>query len=202
MAARPVVMPEAFSGEPGERDWDAYEQYFIQCAELNGWDAGRRAQFLGVRLRGQAERFAATLEPATRQDWDQFARALRGRFAPGNREALHKASFRSRRQRSGESFADLADNLRRLVALAYPLAAHALRMKLARDQFVDSVSDVRLQLRLKENMPATLDDAVARAVQLEALWATHPSINQRPEFEVPKPSYAVSVLGSEFPLGV
>ena len=181
-------MPEAFSGEPGERDWDAYEQYFIQCAELNGWDADRRAQFLGVGLRGQAERFAATLEPATRQDWDQFARALRRRFAPGNREALHKASFRSRRQRSGESFAGLADDLRRLVALAYPLAAHALRMELARDQFVDSVSDVRLQLRLKENMPATLDDAVARAVQLEALWATHPSINQRPEFEVPKPS--------------
>ena len=75
-------MPEAFSGEPGERDWDAYEQYFIQCAELNGWDADRRAQFLGVRLRGQAERFAATLEPATRQDWDQFARALRGQVRP------------------------------------------------------------------------------------------------------------------------
>ena len=81
----------------------------------------------------------------------------------------------------------MADDLRWLEASGYPLAANTLRTELARDQFVDSVSDVRLKLRLK-NMPATLDNAVARAVQLEALWVMHPSSNQRPEFKVPKPS--------------
>ena len=94
------------------------------------------------------------------------------RFAPADREALHKATFKARRQLLDESFAILADDLRRLAALAFPIAPHDVRMELARDQFVDAVSSVRLQQRLKEDQPASLDAAVCRAVQLEAVWGT------------------------------
>ena len=51
-------------------------------------------------------------------------------------------------------------------------APHNVRMELARDQFVEAVSSVRLQQRLKEDPPASLDAAVCRAVQLEAVWGT------------------------------
>lgn len=177
MANRPVVMPEAFSGAANdERDWASYMAYFEQCAELNGWNPANgpdlRAQFLTVRLHGAAQRFAATLPNNVRRDWALLTQQLTNRFAPANREALHKASFKARRQGSNESFPELADELRRLVALAYPAAAHALRQELARDQFVEALSSVRLQQRLKEDPPADLDAAVARAVQLDALWSS------------------------------
>ena len=41
------------------------------------------------------------------------------RFAPADREALHKATFEARRQLPDESFAILADDLPRLVALDF-----------------------------------------------------------------------------------
>ena len=79
---------------------------------------------------------------------------------------------KARRQLPDESFAILADDLRRLVALAFPTAPHDVRMELAQDQFVDAVSSVRLQQCLKEDPPESLDAAVRRAVQLEAVWGT------------------------------
>ena len=99
---RPVVMPEAFSGEAtDERDWPAYIDCFAECSALNGWQADgqdHRARFLSVRLRG-----AATLRvyppppppPATRQDFTLFPRAMGERFAPADREGLHKATFKA-----------------------------------------------------------------------------------------------------------
>ena len=172
----PVVMPEAFSGEAtDERDWPSYIEYFAECSALNWWQADgqdHRARFLSVRLRGVAQRFASTPPPATRHDFTLFTRAMGERFAPADREALHKLTFKARRQLPDESFAIFADDLRRLVALAFPKAPHDVRMELARDQFVDAVSSVRLQQRLKEDPPASLDAAVRRAVQLEAVWGT------------------------------
>ena len=97
---------------------------------------------------------------------DELACLLTGRGA------IVKATFKARRQLPDESFAFLADDLRRLVALAFPNASHDVRMELARDQFVDTVSSVRLQQRLKKDLPVSLDAAVHRAVQLEAVWGT------------------------------
>ena len=131
-----------------------------------------RPRFPSVRLRGAAQRFGSTLPPATCQDFTLCTRAMGKRFAPADREALHKATFKACRQLPDESFAILADDLRLLVALAFPNAPHDIRMELALDQFVDAVSLVRLQQRLKEDPPASLDAAVRRAVQLEAVWDT------------------------------
>ena len=87
---RPVVMPEAFSGEAtDERDWPAYIDYFAECSALNGWQADgqdHRARFLSVRLRGAAQRFASTLplQPATtsrslQEQWESVLPQLTGR---------------------------------------------------------------------------------------------------------------------------
>ena len=170
---RPVVMPEAFSGEIGEdRDWPSYLTYFEECAALNNWENDQRARFLSIRLRGAAARFASTLPVETRQNWAQFTAALTTRFAPQDRQAMWKASFKSRKQLAGESLAALSDELRRLAAMAYPTAGHALRAELVRDKFVEAVSNRRLQQRLQEDLPDTLEATLARAIQLEAVWSS------------------------------
>ena len=44
-------------------------------------------------------------------------------------------------------------------------------MELARDQFIDGLDTRDLRLRVCEGDPATLDDAIARALRLEAIYA-------------------------------
>lgn len=129
-----------------------------------------------MHLRGAAQCFAATLSATTHKDWTLFTLALSARFAPANRERFHKATFKVRRQKSEESFADLAHNLRRLAALGYPNAPHRIRSELARDQFVEAILNARLQQCLHEDPPDTLDDTVAHAVQLEVVWRTAPVV--------------------------
>jgi len=53
---RPAIIPEAYDGST---DWVEHIQYFEQCALVNGWADPQKAQFLAVRLRGQAQRHRA-----------------------------------------------------------------------------------------------------------------------------------------------
>ena len=114
---RPTVMPEAFDGEG---DWEEYLLYFEQCAVLNGWNDPLKTQFLGVRLRGAAQRYYATLPNANRFNWQLLVGDMTRRFAPAVQVRQLKAQFKSRRRGSGESLAKYADELRRLVSRAYP----------------------------------------------------------------------------------
>ena len=72
------------------------------------------------------------------------------RFAPANWEVLHKATRKARHPLSDEFFVILADDLRRLVALAIPNAPQCRPYGTCSGQFVDAVSSVRLQEHLKE----------------------------------------------------
>ena len=165
---RPVVMPETYDGTG---DWPTYLQYFENCGELNGWDAARQAQVLGVRLRGAAQAFHATLAQPTRQAWDLVTAALTGRFVQPQQTTLHKSAFKNRRRRSEEQLPEFADDLRRLATRAYPTAAEELRDELARDQFIEGLGHSAMQMKLKEANLATLDLVLAQALHLETLWA-------------------------------
>ena len=190
---RPVVMPETFDGTG---DWELYRQYFDNCAEINGWDDARRAQVLGVRLRGVAQRFHASLAARVRQDWGEATDALAGRFVQPQQTALHKSAFKNRRLRSDEQMANLADDLRRLASRAYPNADEELRDELARDQFIEGLSSAAIRLKLKEMNLVTLDQVLAQALHLEALWTTE----QRTDTVTATPTVVGAVTSRSDPL--
>ena len=52
--------------------------------------------------------------------------------------------------------------------LAYPEAAESMVEVLAKDQFVDTLPDEDLRLRIRQNKPATLRDALGTALELES----------------------------------
>eukprot|EP00117_Sycon_ciliatum_P016565 scpid20143/ scgid15938/ len=164
---RPAVMPEAYDGSG---DWVEYIQYFDQCAQVNGWNDPQKAQYLAVRLRGGAQRFLATIPAARRAVWQHVSADLERRFAPPANERQFKAQFRTRRRKSGEDLAHLADDLRRLVVRAYPNMPGGLQDELVRDQFIEAVSPVALRVRLQENPPATVQAALEMALHLEKVW--------------------------------
>ena len=52
--------------------------------------------------------------------------------------------------------------------LAYPGATEAMVELLAKDQFVDALPDEDMRLRIRQNKPATLRDALKLALELES----------------------------------
>ena len=67
-----------------------------------------------------------------------------------------------------ESLPELAEDIERLVRLAYPDAAEPMVEVLSKDQFVDALPEEDMRLRIRQNKPATLRDALAVALELES----------------------------------
>jgi len=75
-----------------------------------------------------------------------------------------------RRRRPGESLSVLHQDIRRLMALAYPTLQRDAREAIACVCFLDALDNPDLALNVRERAPADLDEALATAMRLEA-WA-------------------------------
>ena len=53
MAARPVAIPELFSGE-GKAHWDDWINHFDRIADVNEWGADKQKKWLPAHLTGRA----------------------------------------------------------------------------------------------------------------------------------------------------
>lgn len=166
---RPVVMPESFAALDSE-EWDSWISHFEDCAVINGWSDERKAQFLAIRMRGTALLQLQGLATGVRENYTTLKGALREKFVPKERIELHKAEFRARHRERDEKLPDLASSLRRLVSRAYPEAVLDLQDSLAKDQFIDALEDREIRMKLRESGPKTLDEAVSRALQIEAMY--------------------------------
>lgn len=176
---RPVVMPDMFSGSK-EDDWEAWLTHFETCAILNKWEGVTKAQFLSVRLKGTAQRSLQELPVDVRNDFDQLKTALTAKFLPGEKLELYKAEFRSRRKESGESLREFADSLTKLARKAYPDVPAGHREELAKDKFIDGIESKETRVKLREITTKTLDEALCRAVQLEAIEAAEAQRQHQP----------------------
>ena len=52
--------------------------------------------------------------------------------------------------------------------MAYPSAPYDVRETLSKEYFIDALIDSDIRLRIKQSRPATLNDAIRLAVELEA----------------------------------
>ena len=62
----------------------------------------------------------------------------------------------------------MGQEIRRLINLAYPTASSELKEVLATEQFLDGLFDYEMRLKIKQARPVNLNDAIQRAVELEA----------------------------------
>ncbi|CAG2193777.1 unnamed protein product [Mytilus edulis] len=76
--------------------------------------------------------------------------------------------LRERHQRAVETLPELGQDIRRLTNLAYATAPNEVRETLAKEQFIDSLIDSDMRLRIKQARPTDLNDAIRHAVELEA----------------------------------
>ena len=164
VASKTIMKPATFDGTVA---WTDYKAHFEACADLNGWSDEQKGLYLSVSLRGQAQGVFGNLGTG-RPSYKDLVTALEERFAPPNQTELYRVQLRERRQKASETMAELGQDIRRLINLAYPKAPSDVRETLAKEQFMDAL--VNSEMRLKQARPVDLNDAVRHAVELEAFY--------------------------------
>ena len=87
-------------------------------------------------------------------------------------EEKFKNELRFRRRARGESLRKLAQDIQRLMALAYTGERSSLSEHIARDAFLSALDDPELELKVREREPADLDASVKLAQRFEVFKTT------------------------------
>ncbi|PJE78522.1 hypothetical protein CI610_02538 [invertebrate metagenome] len=152
----------------GTSAWLDYKAHFEACARINGWSKREKGLYLAVSLRGQAQGILGDLPRGNQEDYEALVKALQERFAPPDQNELYRVQLLERRQKASESLPELGQAIRRLVNLAYPTVPSNVRDTLAKQQFIESLADSEMRIRIKQARPQDLTNAIRLAVELEA----------------------------------
>ena len=117
MATRPLVLPDAYSGEGNQSQWYFHFQSMVAVDE---WNKETQLKWLKVRLMGRAQTAFQRLPPATQANFAETIAALKERFKPASQKTRYQAELQTRRKKKTENWADLAEDLRVLADKAYP----------------------------------------------------------------------------------
>ena len=120
---------------------------------------------MAVNLRGPAATVLTYLPSEDCQNFEVLTAALESRF--GSAE-LNRAQLSARMHHREETLPELTEDVDQLTRLAYPDATTAMLQMLAHDQFIDSLPDEEMRLRVRQNRPRSLKEALQCALELES----------------------------------
>ena len=142
---------------------------FNNAAKFNGWDETEKLAYLQASLTGAAVQLLWGADNIT---YDQLVKKLKDRFGALGMEERYQTELRCRRRRDGESIRELAQDVRRLMSLAYPGQEDSnLGQHIARDSFLAALGDPDLQIKIRERDPRTLEETVRLALRIEVTRA-------------------------------
>ena len=160
----------------GKVAWEAYLAQFELLADAQGWSTSERTLQLVSSLRGPALEVLGHLTPAQRLVYASVVEALRRKFGHHQQADVYRARLKARVRARGETLPQLALEVETLVRRAYPAAPEDMVSVLARDHFLDALQDRDLQLYVKQAHPGDVQEALARALELEAFLRTARSV--------------------------
>ena len=160
------LKPEKFSGQGSV---ETFLMQFENCSTYNHWSASDKAAHLRWSLSGSA---AQLLWDNEKISYKELIGKLRDRYGGKGSEEKFQTELRCRRRRRGEAVKELAQDIRRIMSLAYPNEKSSLSEHLARDAFLAALDDPEMELKVREREPSTLDDAVKLAQRFEVFKST------------------------------
>ena len=152
----------------GRASWDAYHTQFKMLARINGWKEEEKATYLAVSLKGPALTVLNNIPPESLYSYDALVSALETRFGSAHQAELHRVRFKARSRRRDEDLPELAEDIELLARLAYPQTTQSMLDLLAKDQFIDSLPDEDMRLRIRQSRPSSLREALRVAVELDS----------------------------------
>ena len=104
-------------------------------------------------------------------DYDVVVQCLRRQYDPEGNELEFQCRFQQRVQLSGEKLMEFVGTLRFLADKAYPQWSGEQRLEVVRHQFIQGLRSSSMQLKLMQENPESLDEAVRLACQWETIEA-------------------------------
>jgi len=132
------MKPEKFNGST------CFETFLVQfdnCAKFNNWDTKDKLQYLRWSLTGNA---AQTLWGTEDMTFEQLVTRLPSRFGSLDMEEKYQAEIQCRRRKTNETLRELAQDIRRLMMLAYPGDRSAMAERMAKEHFICALDDPEL----------------------------------------------------------
>jgi hypothetical protein len=149
-----------------------YHRQFEAAASANGWTDEEKATSLIVSLRGPALDNLQSIPICHQQNYQQLVQSLELRFGDQYRQELFRTQVKSRLQRPGEPLQEYEAEIRKLIRLAFPSVGEDVQEWMAVSAFVDGLRDTKIQENLKISKFERSNDALARALELEAIFNT------------------------------
>lgn len=106
--------------------------------------------FLAVSVREHAQSVLWDLPSDNGQHYSTLVRSLEERFSPPNQTDFYRVQLKERRQKASESISELGQAIRRLTNLAYASAPGEVRETLAKDSFIDALTDSEMRIRINQ----------------------------------------------------
>jgi len=129
------MKPEKFDGT------SCFETFLVQfnnCAQFNRWDDVDKLHYLCWSLTGPA---AQMLWGTEEMSFCQLIARLRSRFGSLEMEEKYQAELQCRKRSAGESLRELAQDIRRLMILAYSDDRSPMSERLAKEHFIAAIND-------------------------------------------------------------
>ena len=139
---------------------------FENCCEYYNWTGRDRVCHLKAVLDGQAGQVLWQISADATED--DIIRLLRNRFGNSNQMERFRAELHARRRRRGETVQSVYNDIRRLLALSFPGQSGELYEVIGRDCFLTALSDEKLRIRVMDQRPSTLDEALNIVCRMEA----------------------------------
>lgn len=166
--------PATYSGKTG---WREYLIHFEMVAEFNKWDDRTKAFELALSLRDDAQVTLSDLKPQERKNFKSIVTALTSRFEPEDQSELFRSELKSRFRKKDEPLTEFAQDIKRLVRLAYPNTDVDVRATLGRNAFEDSLGDPDMEWAVHQGKPKSIETAVKLALEFEAFRGSRKQLN-------------------------
>ena len=159
------IKPDKFSAST---PIEAYISHFETVAEYNCWSLRDKVAHLKAALVGDAAQLLWDGGDHSAITYDELISKLKARFGSIDHRERFACQLRSLRRRPGQTLQQLYNEVRRLLALAYPDAMKSsLGEIIARDAFLSSLNDRELEIKVRDREPVDLDSAFRAAMRIE-----------------------------------
>lgn len=159
------ISPQEYSGR---QSWRLYCRHYEAVARVSGWTEEMKAIYLVPFLRGTALAYYDTLAESVRQDFAKLSAAFHGRFSDRMERTTAHIKLRGCVQGPRETLKEYVTRVQELAALAFENDAPSTREAVALAQMIDGIADGEIQQRVRDTLPASVEEALAFAEQIEA----------------------------------
>ena len=155
------MKPEKYDGSSS---FETFYCQFKNCAEYNKWNENEKRHYLRWSMTGIA---ASMLWDTDHLSYRELLARLMSRFGNVDMEEKFQLELQCYKRKSNETLRELAQSIRQKMMLAYPGDRSLIAEHLAKEHFICALDDPKLELKIREKEPKTLDAALKIAQRME-----------------------------------